>query len=80
MKNLNKLNRETLNKLNRKTLIEKISIFTNSEGSSYQVRWFQVSALYTDSIAKEIKTKTFKDLESANIFAFKLKKNQYVLT
>ena len=51
---------------------EKIAIFTNSKGSSYQVRWFQVKALYTDSIDRQVKTKTFKTLKEAENYTKQL--------
>jgi len=57
--------------------IYKISVFTNPEGSSYSVKWFESDS---DSIHdRELHTVKFDDLESANIFAFELKKNQYLL-
>lgn len=57
--------------------IYKISVFTNSEGSSYSVKWFESDS---DSIHdRTIQSVKFDDLESANIFAFELKKNQYLL-
>lgn len=54
--------------------IESISVFTNPESTSFQVRWFDV-----EGKDKTLNTETFNDLASANIFAFELKKNQYTL-
>ena len=57
--------------------IYKISVFTNPEGSSYSVKWFESDS---DSIYdRTVHSEKFDDLESANIFAFELKKNQYLL-
>mgnify|MGYP003120802760 FL=1 len=57
--------------------IYKISVFTNPEGSSYSVKWFESDS---DSIHdRTVQSVKFDDLESANIFAFELKKNQYLL-
>ena len=51
---------------------EKIAIFTNPQGLSYQVRWFQVEGLYTHSNDRQVKTKTFKTLKEAENYTKQL--------
>ncbi len=57
--------------------IYKISVFTNPEGSSYSVKWFESDS--KSIFDRELHTEKFDDLQSAEIFAFELKKKQYLL-
>jgi len=56
--------------------IFKIAIFSNSQGSSYSVKWFTgVAAKYlTNSSDRELHTETFDNLKSAEAYAKALKK------
>jgi hypothetical protein len=54
--------------------IDKITIFQNPEGSSYQVRWFDV-----EGKDRTLNTETFDDEVSAKIFAIQLQQYKHII-